>query len=44
MALTPQREIFVQSVVKGLNQSDAYRAAFKVNKKTKPESVNQAAS
>lgn len=44
MALTPQREIFVQSVVKGLNQSDAYRVAFKVNKKTKPESVNQAAS
>ena len=42
--LTPQQEKFAQSVASGLNQSDAYRAAYKVRPTTKPLSVNQAAS
>ena len=44
MALTPQQEKFAQSVASGMNQSDAYRSAYKVKKTTKPESVNQNAS
>lgn len=44
MALTPKQELFAQAIVTGLNQSDAYRAAYKVGPKTKPETVNQAAS
>ena len=44
MALTPKQEVFAQAVVSGLNQSDAYRTAYKVGVKTKPETVNQAAS
>jgi len=44
MALTPKQEKFAQSVVSGMNQSDAYRAAYKVRPNTKPETVNQAAS
>lgn len=44
MALTPKQEAFAQAIVTGINQSDAYRAAFTVGVKTKPETVNQAAS
>ena len=44
MALTPKQEAFAQAIVTGVNQSDAYRAAYKVRPKTKPESVNQNAS
>ena len=43
-SLTPQREKFAQAVASGMNQSDAYRKAFKVRKGTKPLSINQAAS
>lgn len=43
-SLTPQREKFAQAVASGMNQSDAYRKAFKVRPGTKPLSVNQAAS
>lgn len=44
MALTPKQEAFAQALVTGVSQSDAYRAAYKVGAKTKPETVNQAAS
>ncbi len=44
MSLTPQREKFAQAVASGMNQSDAYREAFKVRPGTKQESVNQSAS
>ena len=44
MALTPKQEAFAQALVTGMSQSDAYRAAFTVGAKTKPETVNQAAS
>jgi phage terminase small subunit len=44
LSLTPQQEKFAQSVASGMNQSDAYRAAYKVRESTKPESVNQNAS
>lgn len=42
--LSPQRERFAQAVASGLNQSDAYRAAYKVRAGTKPNSINVAAS
>jgi phage terminase small subunit len=42
--LSAQRELFAQVIASGMNQSDAYRAAYKVKATTKPESVNQAAS
>ena len=42
--LTPQREIFAQMVVKGNNQSDAYRKAFPKSLKWLDKSVNQKAS
>ena len=38
--LTPKQEKFVQSIVKGINQSDAYRSAYKVGLKTKIDTVN----
>ena len=41
--LTSKQEAFAQAIVTGVNQSDAYRSAFNVGKKTKPETVNQAA-
>ncbi len=41
--LTYRREKFAQGVVKGLNQSDAYRAAYKAAN-SKPESIHQLAS
>lgn len=44
MTITPKQEAFAQAVASGKSQSDAYRAAYKVSDKTKPESVNQAAS
>lgn len=44
MELTPKQEAFAQAFVTGMNQSDAYRAAYKVRPGTKPESVNQNAS
>ena len=43
-SLTPKQEAFAQAIVTGVSQSDAYRAAYKVSPKTKPESVNQNAS
>ena len=42
--LTPKQEAFAHAIVTGISQSDAYRAAFSVGAKTKPETVNQAAS
>ena len=42
--LTPQREIFAQIVVKGNNQSDAYRKAFPKSLKWKDNAVNVNAS
>lgn len=42
--ITPKQEAFAQAVASGKSQSDAYRAAYKVGAKTKPETVNQAAS
>jgi len=44
MALTPKQEAFAQAIVAGVSQTDAYRAAYKVGPRTKPESVNQQAS
>lgn len=44
MALTPKQEVFAQSIVSGMNQSDAYRSAYNVKPGTKPVSVNVAAS
>ena len=44
MAITSQQEKFAQAVASGMNQSDAYRSAYKVRESTKPESVNQNAS
>ena len=44
MSLTPKQEAFAQAIVTGVNQSDAYRAAYKVRPGTKAESVNVAAS
>lgn len=44
MSLTPQQELFAQSVASGMNQSDAYRTAYKVRATTKQESINQSAS
>ena len=44
MELTPKQESFAQAVASGMNQSDAYRAAYKVRQKTKLDSVNQSAS
>lgn len=43
MALTPKQEAFAQAVASGMNQSDAYRAAYDASR-TKPESVNVNAS
>lgn len=42
--LTPKQEKFTQLVASGMNQSEAYREAYQVGPKTKPETVNQAAS
>ena len=44
MSLTPQREKFAQAVASGMNQSDAYREAFKVRAGTKLSSINVNAS
>jgi exosome complex RNA-binding protein Csl4 len=44
MSITPQQEKFAQAVASGMNQSDAYREAYKVKPTTKTESVNQNAS
>ena len=41
--LTSKQEAFAQAIVTGVNQSDAYRTAYKVRTNTKPETVNQAA-
>ena len=43
MTLTSKQEKFCQGIVSGLNQSDAYRAAYSVGESTKPECVNQQA-
>ena len=42
--LTPKQEAFAQAVASGMSQSDAYRTAYKVRERTKPETVNQQAS
>lgn len=44
MSLTPKQEVFAQAVVTGVNQSDAYRAAYKVRPGTLLSSINVAAS
>lgn len=44
MSITSQQEKFAQAVASGMNQSDAYRAAYKVKPTTKAESVNVNAS
>jgi len=44
MKITPKQEAFAQAIASGQNQSDAYRAAYKVRPGTKAESVNQNAS
>lgn len=43
MALTSKQEKFCQSIVSGLNQSDAYRSAYNVSPETTSASVNQQA-
>lgn len=43
MALTAKQEQFAQGIASGLNQSDAYRAAYSAGK-MKPETVQQTAS
>ena len=42
--LSPQRERFAQAVASGMNQSDAYRAAYRVREATKLSSINVNAS
>lgn len=44
MDLTPQQEHFAQCVADGMNQSDAYRAAFDIKPTTLAKTVNEAAS
>lgn len=44
MSLTPPREKFAQAVASGMNQSDAYREAYKVRAGTKLSSINVNAS
>lgn len=43
-SLSPQRERFARAVASGMNQSDAYRAAYKVREGTKLSSINVNAS
>lgn len=43
MALTPKKEKFAQCVASGMNQSDAYRAAYDVKPETTAASVSQQA-
>lgn len=42
--LTPKREKFAQAIASGMNQSDAYRAAFDVKPGSKANSINVNAS
>ena len=42
--LTPKQEKFAQCVADGMSQADAYRTAFDVGAKTKPETVRKRAS
>jgi phage terminase small subunit len=43
LELTPKQEAFAQAIVTGMSQADAYREAYTVGDKTKPETVqNQA--
>lgn len=44
MALTPQQEKFCQSIADGMNQSDAYRAAYPKSQKWLESSVHSKAS
>lgn len=44
MKLTPKKEKFAQEHASGKNQSDAYRAAYKVREGTKAKTVNESAS
>ena len=42
--LTSKQESFAQAIVTGMNQSDAYRAAYAVSATTKLETVNKRSS
>lgn len=42
--LTPKQEAFAQAIADGLNQAEAYRHAYHVNPKIKPETVYKRAS
>lgn len=44
MGVTPKQEKFAQYIADGMNQSEAYRAAFNIAPTTKPESVTVRAS
>ena len=41
--LTPKQEIFVQNIVKGMSQADAYRSAYSA-KKMSDKTIHEAAS
>ena len=41
--LTPKQEMFVQNMVKGMSQADAYRSAYSC-KKMKDKTIHEAAS
>ena len=42
--LTPKQETFAQAIADGMNQSEAYRSAYNVGPRTKPETVHKRAS
>jgi len=44
MKITPQQEVFCQSVANGSNYSDAYREAYPRSKKWKDKSINENSS
>lgn len=42
--LTPKQEAFAQAIADGLNQAEAYRSAYRVSPRAKPETVYKRAS
>lgn len=44
MRLTAKQDRFVQCIAGGMNQSDAYKAAYNCKPTTKPETIRQEAS
>jgi len=42
--LTPKQEAFAQAIADGFNQAEAYRCAYQVNPRTKPETIYKRAS